>query len=186
MKKYPGLTLFELLICIALLSVLLVISFPDLKEQYNSVSGEVTLRRLAKAIQLGKASAIVAGTTVTLCRSANGLSCGGKWQEGLIVFTDQNRDRKINGDDRLVRHIAFPDSAGRIEFRAFQNKQYLQLTRLGNTRYQNGNFTYCPNFGDRRLARQLIINRSARLRFAQDSNDDGIREDSRGRPLKCN
>ena len=185
MKRCLGLTLLELLICLVLLAALLAISLPNFEKQFASVSGEVTLRRLAKAIQLGKSSAIADATTVTLCRSADALTCGGSWQEGVIIFTDHNNDREINDDDRLVRHITFPDNAGRIKFRAFQNKQYLQLTRLGSTRYQNGNFTYCPNFGDRSLARQLIINRTARLRFAQDGNNDGIREDSRGRPLNC-
>jgi type IV fimbrial biogenesis protein FimT len=180
-----GMSLLELLITLGILSVLLSISMPDFEELVESVSADATLRQLATAIQLGKSAAITNRTTVTLCKSVDGLNCGGNWQDGVLVFTDRNRDRAINEDDRLVRHITFPNGKGHIRFRAFQNKQYLQLTSLGVTHSQNGNFTYCPFSGDSKLARQLIVNRTARLRFAQDSDGDGIKEDSRGRPLSC-
>jgi type IV fimbrial biogenesis protein FimT len=184
-KSIQGISLLELLITLGILTILLSISIPDFKNLAESVSADTTLRKLATAIQLGKSSAITNRTTVTLCRSLDGVTCGGRWEDGVLVFTDRNRDRAINEDDRLVRYITFPDGKGHIRFRAFQNKQYLQLTSLGTTHSQNGNYTYCPFSGDSKLARQLIVNRTARLRFAQDSNGDGIKEDSRGRPLSC-
>ncbi|MDA0280557.1 MAG: GspH/FimT family pseudopilin [Proteobacteria bacterium] len=180
-----GMSLLELLITLGILSVLLAISIPDFKNLVESVSADATLKKLATAIQLGKSAAITNRTTVTLCRSVDGFACGGSWQDGVLVFTDSNRDRVINDEDRLIRYITFPDSKGHIRFRVFQNKQYLQLTSLGITHSQNGNFTYCPFSGDSKIARQLIVNRTARLRFAQDSDGDGIKEDSRGRPLSC-
>lgn len=185
MRPMRGMSLLELLITLGILSMLLGISIPDFNELVQSISGDVTLRKLATAVQLSKSTAITNETTVTLCRSADGFSCGGSWQDGVIVFTDHNRDRIINGDDKLVRYVTFPNGDGHIRFRAFQNKQYLQITSLGVTHYQNGNFTYCPYSGDSKLARQLIVNRAARLRFAQDSDGDGIKEDSRKRPLNC-
>ena len=180
-----GMSLLELLITTGILSILLGISMPEFKELAQSVSGDATLRKLATAIQLGKSTAITNKATVTLCPSTDGSACGGSWQDGVLVFTDRNRDRDINEDDRLIRHITFPNGKGHIRFRSFRSKQYLQLTSLGITHSQNGNFTYCPFSGNSKIARQLIVNRMARLRFAQDSDDDGIREDSRGRPLSC-
>ncbi len=185
MKKTSGLTLMELLISLGILSILLGLALPNFRAMAQSVSGDVTLRKLANAIQFGKATAITNNATVTLCRSDDGSDCGGNWQDGVMLFIDSNRNREFDGDDDLLRHITFPDGNGSIRFRAFQNKQYLQLTSLGTTRDQNGNFTYCPYTGENVFARQLIINRTARLRFAQDSNGDGVREDSRGRPLDC-
>lgn len=185
MNKARGLTLLELLVTLCMLSVLLGISLPDYNHLSQSLSGDVTLRKLATAVQLSKSTAIATGTTVTLCRSADGLACNGRWEDGVIVFTDHDRDGTLDDDDTIVRHVTFGNAKGRIVFRAFQNKQYLQLTGLGVTAYQNGNFTYCPYSGDRLFARQLIINRTGRLRFALDSDGDGIKEDSRGRPLNC-
>jgi len=186
MKQKSGLTVLELLVCLSILSVLLATAMPDFKNSMQAISGDITLRRLATAVQFGKMAAITNSTSVTLCRSLNGSECGGRWQDGVLIFTDKNRDRIIDGNDILLRHITFPYGRGDIRFRAFQNKQYLQLSSLGITHYQNGNFTYCPVSGDTSLARQLIVNRAARLRFAQDADGDGINEDSRGRPLRCN
>lgn len=185
MRQIGGLSVLELLVSLCVLSVLLGVSIPDYSALTQSLSGDVTLRRLATAVQLSKAAAISQRTTVTLCRSADGRDCGGTWQDGVILFTDGNRDGTLNDGDRLLRRITFPNSNGQLRYRAFQNKQYLQLSSLGITHSQNGNFTYCPASGNSQFARQLIVNRTARLRFALDSDGDGVKEDSRGRPLSC-
>ncbi len=181
-----GFTLVELLLVLSILSILLGLSLPNFQTMYAQRQADVVIRKVSKAIQLARMSAIRTGKLVTLCRSDSGVECGGEWRDGIIVFSDRNGDRKINQDDVLQQLITFPGINGSLKWRAFQNRQYLQITNQGFTRYQNGNFTYCPNNGDASLARQLIINRTARIRFAIDSDGDGIREDSRGRPISCN
>ena len=181
-----GFTLVELLLVLSILSILLALSLPNFQAMYAQRQADVVIRKVSKAIQLARMSAIRTGKLVTLCRSNSGVECGGQWRDGIIVSSDRNGDRKINQDDVLQQFITFPGINGSLKWRAFQNRQYLQITNQGFTRYQNGNFTYCPNNGDASLARQLIINRTARIRFAIDSDGDGIREDSRGRPISCN
>ena len=181
-----GFTLVELLLVLSILSILLGLSLPNFQAMYAQRQADVVIRKVSKAIQLARMSAIRTGKLVTLCRSDSGVECGGQWRDGIIVFSDRNGDRKINQDDVLQQFITFPGINGSLKWRAFQNRQYLQITNQGFTRYQNGNFTYCPNNGDASLARQLIINRTARIRFAIDRDGDGIREDSRGRPISCN
>jgi type IV fimbrial biogenesis protein FimT len=180
-----GLSLLELLLTLIIMSILAATAVPGLKALLGNSAGELTMRRLAQAIEIGRIAAITSSSLVTLCRSSSGQECGGQWHEGVLVFTDANGNRKIEQQDRIIRHITFPDLAGELSWRAFQNRQYLQITALGFTRYQNGNFTYCPNDGNQTHIRQLIINRNARIRFAQDRDGDGIREDSRGRALHC-
>ena len=180
-----GFTLVELLLVLSILSILLALSLPNFQAMYAQRQADVVIRKVSKAIQLARMSAIRTGKLVTLCRSNSGVECGGQWRDGIIVFSDRNGDRKINQDDVLQQFITFPGINGSLKWRAFQNRQYLQITNQGFTRYQNGNFTYCPNNGDASLARQLIINRTARIRFAIDSDGDGIREDSRVRPISC-
>ena len=173
------------MITLLLLSIALGLSMPGFSTLMERQRAELTIRKLASAIELAKSSAIASGTMVTLCRSSDGLNCGGKWQDGVLVFTDANGDREINQQDQLQRHLTFPFMKGTLKWRAFQNRQYLQITSLGFTRYQNGNFTYCPEDLNPVFANQLIINRTGRIRFAVDSNNDGIKEDSQGRPIAC-
>ena len=181
----PGFTLLELLITLLMLSLLLLIALPDFRELIQQKQSDITVRTLTTAIELARTSAITDNKLTTLCRSSDGSECGGKWEDGILVFTDHNGNRKIDTEDRLVRYFPFPSSTGKLQWRAFQNRQYLQITPQGFTRYQNGNFTFCPHSKDLSLARQIILNRSARIRHAQDSDGDGIREDSQGRPIRC-
>ena len=185
MHDYRGYTLLELLIVMLVMALLASVSLPDFSAMLENKRSDTNIKRLAQAVEFARVSAITAGSLVTLCRSSDGMGCGGNWQEGILIFTDTNGDRVLNQQDRILRHLTFPDLAGTLRWRAFQNRQYLQITSQGFTRYQNGNFTYCPPTGQLQYARQLIINRSARVRFAMDSDGDGFREDSRGRRIDC-
>ena len=185
MRFSKAFTLLELLITVFILSLLFSLSMPNFQAMIEQRKADMIMQKLLQSIQFARVSAIRSGTLVTLCKSADGESCGGNWVDGILIFTDADGDRKIDGADELLRHIQFNHSQGTLAWRAFQNRQYLQITHLGFTRYQNGNFTYCPSNADPELARQLIINRAARARYAMDSDGDGIREDSRGRPINC-
>ncbi len=180
-----GLTLLELLFTLFLLSLLLGIALPDFTKLIEHKRADNNVRTLVTAIELARTSAIVDNSLVTLCRSRNGEECGGDWKNGILVFVDHDGDRDIDPEDRLVRFFTLPSLDGELYWRAFQNRQYLQITPQGFTRYQNGNFTFCPASGELQHARQLILNRTGRVRLAGDSDGDGIAEDSRGRPIRC-
>lgn len=185
MSTQRAFSLLELLVAMLIVSVLISLSLPNFEEFVEEKKADDTINRIRQAVAAAKVGAIVNGNYVTLCKSSGGEKCGGKWEQGIIAFTDKNGDRKINQEDRLLRYFTFPDARGSVHWRAFQNRQYLQITGQGYTRFQNGNFTYCPFNKKPYLARQLIVNRTARVRYATDSNNDGIREDSRGRPIRC-
>jgi len=178
-------TLIELLITLLILSILLAIGLPSFSSLVETRKSDMTVAKIKQAVEVAKVSAVVNGRIVTLCKSQDGIKCGGSWEQGIITFTDANADRTINQDDKLIRYFTFPEAEGRIHWRAFQNRQYLQITSQGFTKFQNGNFTYCPFNKKSYLARQLVINRTARARYTMDSDGDGVQEDSNGKPIRC-
>jgi len=180
-----GMTLLELLIAMLIFAALLGLSMPGFGELVAARRGDIVMDRLRQAVSLARTTAVTSGELTTLCRSADALTCGGEWRDGVLVFRDSDGDRTLDDGQTPVRYIDLGDTRGAVYWRAFQNRQYLQFTPLGFTRYQNGNFTYCPDNGQLQYARQLILNRTGRLRTAVDSDGDGIAEDSRGRPLRC-
>lgn len=184
-RAVHGLTLLELLVALSIAAVLVTLAVPGLSEMVQHKRGDLVIRRLNQAIELARISAVSYGEVVTLCRSGDGQECGGTWEQGLLVFRDPDADRRLVDDQQPVAYLDLGGSRGRIFWRAFGSRQYLQFTPLGFTRNQNGNFTYCPDAGDLRQARQLIVNRAGRTRRALDTDGDGIAEDSRGRPLRC-
>lgn len=185
MTQTAGMTLLELILAIALLSILMAATAPSLNGIIEQRRGDEISDILQSAIELTRATAISSGGLATLCRSRNGRVCSGRWQDGMIVFADRDGDRVPDNDGGPIRVFRFPSPAGIIRWRSFGNRQYLQMTAMGFTRNQNGNFTYCPDDGDVHLARQLIVNAAGRVRAAVDSDGDGIREGSNGRPISC-
>lgn len=183
--RHAGLTMVELLICLLLITLLGTLSIPGLQTLVEQQRSDIIMRSLADAIAFARTTAITHGGLVTMCRSEAGTECGGQWQDGVLLFTDSNGDQEINQDDSVQRYFTFPEADGSLRWRAFQNRQYLQFTSQGHTRHQNGSFTYCAANKKPELARQLILSRTARARFALDSDGDGIREDSSGKPLVC-
>jgi type IV fimbrial biogenesis protein FimT len=179
-----GFTTYELLLCMAILVLVLMSSISGLTDLIQGITGERTIYQFARAINLARHTALEYGATVTLCRSNDGLSCSGDWENGSIVFIDHNSNRMVDQEDRIIFHFSDIKN-GTIRFRSFQNRQSLQFTSLGFTNSQNGTFTWCPNDGNSHHAQQLIINHSGRVRIATDLDKDGLKEDSQGRPLVC-
>ena len=185
MTRSIGATLFELLFAVAILAILLNLGLPDFKNMISDRKAEFTLRRISHAINFARTHAIKSGTIVTICPSHSGLRCENEWQDGSLVFSDSNADRQINESDEILLVVNHALQDGSIKWRSFQNKPFLQISAQGFTRNQNGSFTFCSSDKEPEKAQQLVINRLGRTRLAVDSNGDGIRESSQGRPLSC-
>ena len=185
-KRPQGLSLIEMLVCMSIVAFLVLqVATPDFAGMRQRKKIDGLMRELIGAVDMARSHAVAENVMVTFCRSNDGIHCQGKWHEGSILFTDFNADRIINGQDRLLFRLDPMALEGSLEFRSFQNRQFLQMNSRGFTNYQNGNFTFCPASKDPRLARQIIISLTGRTRFARDKDGDGIAEDSQGKPLYC-
>jgi len=184
MNKSGGLTAPELLITLCLLSVMAGMSLPSFRSLVDQQKAATAIRDIATALRQARASAVTTAALVTACPSPDGVSCGGQWHEGVMVFTDRNGNHVLDTTDRLLHRVNSLRPPGTLRWRAFRNRNYLQFTGNGFTRYQNGNFTFCHH-SDPRQHRQLIVSRTGRLRFTHDSDDDGLRENARGAAIDC-
>lgn len=180
-----GFTALELCIAFALVCVLAGLAVPGLQRLVAAQDGDQALRSIAEFILLARSEAAANGRGVTLCPSSTGIECGGSWAAGTILFLDRNFDREINQDDSVLRIKRGLTRRGKITWRAFGNRQYLQVDARGFLRHQSGNFSFCDASDDPHLARQLVVNSTGRVRVAIDSDGDGIRENSRGNALQC-
>ena len=156
--KSKGLTLVELLVTLSLVILLVTLSAPGLSEQMQKQHAKATVMRLRKAITMAKTQAITTSTFTTLCRSAEGIACNGKWEQGILMFLDTDGNRKLDKEHTKIAYLRFPKFYGQIYWHAFQNRQYLQLTPSGATRYRNGSSIICPQDGELSAAQQIIAN----------------------------
>lgn len=184
-RREIGYSLIEALVCIAVLAVAAGLAAPGLGALAERQALDAAADDLQRAVNFARALAVNSGSLVTLCPSADGRRCGGAWEAGAIIFVDRDGDRVVDTEDGIAWRVTAAERPVTIRFRSFPNRQYLQMTTLGFTRDQNGSFTLCPLSADARLAQQVVLSRGGRARRAQDSDGDGIREDSQGKPLVC-
>ena len=184
-KNLRAFTLIELMVSIAIIAVLAGLAAPPayrVLEQHKATSG---INWILRAIHVTRQSAVDHGTTTTLCPSDLDGHCGGAWHRRVMVFTDHNADRQINGPDSVVTYLNFPHQGATLKWRSFRNKQYLQMEPTGFTNFQNGNFVYCSAKQEPQFSRQIVLNRQGRVRQTRDRNGDGIVEDRHDNLLRC-
>ncbi|MCD2511426.1 GspH/FimT family pseudopilin [Comamonas endophytica] len=112
-----GLTLIEILVVVAIVAIVSALAAPDLSAliKSNRVAGKINA--LNADISFAKTEAIKRGVAVTLCASADQLTCSpsSDLAQGWIVFADPDENQaigigeaiikvqdKLKGDDRIV------------------------------------------------------------------------------------
>ena len=126
MHKQRGFTLAELMITVAIASILLGVGLPSMRTfiqngAVTSVTNEL-ISTLSKA-QNAAANPAIPNNSACVCPSTNAAtatpSCAAtsNWESGWIAFNDANADCVINGTDTLVRVWDGAPFAGEITVR---------------------------------------------------------------------
>ena len=184
-QRVTGFTLIESLIALVIVSILVSFMAPSFADLIQRSRATTVHNWIVTSIMVARQTAVTYSTLTTLCPSSTGLTCGGQWHDGSIVFLDRNKNAQVDSEDRVIKWFQFPLEGGTVKWRSFRNRNYLQITSMGYTNFQNGNFIYCPADQDPRFRRQIVINMIGRARSVHDVDNDGFVEDSRGRLLRC-
>ncbi len=185
MKKVEsGLTLVEVIVTLCIAAIVLASGVPTLNRMIERNRATTSVNWIIGAVNFARHTAVMRGTTVTLCALGD-KKCSRDWAAGILMFTDLNQDGKMSGDDALIARLAPPDNTGGIYWRAFRNRPYLQMTQMGYTNFQNGNFVYCPASKDLRFARQVVVNMQGRARVVHVTDADDYPLDRYGERLRC-
>ncbi len=184
--KQSGWTIIELVSALAIMVLITGLAMPSMEQIYSRSKATAGINWIIGAVNFTRHAAINHRIMITLCPSSDDEHiCKGKWHDGLIVFADHNADAKFNGKDYLIERIRGENLSGTLTWRAFRNRQYLQITPMGYTNYQNGNFVYCPQNRNQRYARQIVINIQGRARVVNTRDSEGFGIDRKGKRLRC-
>ncbi len=114
MPRFPrGFTLIELLITIAVAAILLTVAIPSFRDFLLNSRMTTQTNEFVLALAYAKSEAVKRGITVTVCSRANDAACAGNttWDDGWLVFVDNDGGGTINGAD-LVLQIRAPLEGG--------------------------------------------------------------------------
>jgi type IV fimbrial biogenesis protein FimT len=104
--KSSGFTMIELLMSIAVASILLVLAVPSFRYVTNSNRIAAEINGLLGDLQFARAEAIKEGRNVTVCVSSDGANCvvnSTAWQSGWIVFSDPANVGVVDAGENVLR-----------------------------------------------------------------------------------
>lgn len=163
-----GFTLVELMVTVSIASILLAVAVPS----YQSIMRESRLttqaNELMTALHYARSEAVKRGMRVTICKSANGASCGGNWSDGWIVFNDTGAAGAVDASDEVLRVFTALKGSTLGGGSNFANWiSYLPNGRSrGNGNLPDGTFNLC-NQGN---GRNIKVNNAGRPRVEKVSS----------------
>ncbi len=172
-----GLTLLELMIVLAIAGILIATAAPSFSTSIQNTRMVTQINGLHASISLARSEAIKRNENVTVCRSSDGTSCAGNWQDGWIVFVDFDVDGSVDDDgdetecevneDCILRVYGLLSGSNTL---TFSQANIIFGTNGIASSGATGTFTLCDSRGADK-ARGLIIGLSGRPRLATDDDD---------------
>lgn len=144
-----GFTLFELLVSIAIFAIIAAIAMPYFQQQMAQQEIKTTIAKLINANQTSKNLALLHHTNIVICPSKLLTQCEpAQWNSGFIVFTDFNKNRTLDEDEKILHSEALDLQYGTLNWKGTLNIPsitFLAISGLPNG--SNGGFYYCSTTG---------------------------------------
>jgi type IV fimbrial biogenesis protein FimT len=146
-RTQAGFTLYELLITVLVVGVILSFAVPNMQDFTRNSRMTSTANDLHAAFHLARSESSRAKTNITICPSDDGASCGGTWQDGYIVFVDEDGDLTVDGgtDSVLRRHDEIADG---VSLAVANDATYFSYASTGLGR---------PNVGGNTAVSQVVM-----------------------------
>jgi type IV fimbrial biogenesis protein FimT len=146
-RTQAGFTLYELLITVLVIGVILTFAVPNMQDFTQNSRMTSTANDMHAAFHLARSESSRAKSNITICPSADGASCGGTWEDGYIVFVDEDGDLTVDGgtDSVLRSHGAIADG---VSLAVADDATYFSFASTGLGR---------PNVGGNTAVSQIVM-----------------------------
>ncbi len=150
-RTQAGFTLYELLITVLIVGVILAIGVPNMQAFTQNSRITSTANDIHAAFHLARSESSRAKTNITVCASNNSMAitanCGGTWDQGFIVFVDDNGDINRSGATETVLR-AHPAIADGVSLAIANDATYFSYSSAGLGR---------PNVNGQPAVSQVVI-----------------------------
>lgn len=171
-RESSGFTLVELMVTLAVGFILLTVAVPVYSDLLKNSRLKTQANDFVTSLQLARSEAIKRNNYVTVCKSANGSACAssGGWEQGWIIFVDNDSDAALDADEEILRvhpvtegSIVFGAQADLANYIAYQSVGYARLT---DGTIQLGRLILCDDRGLIGNSRAINLSGTGRPRIA--------------------
>lgn len=165
--KQQGFTLVELLVTLAVATIVLGLGIPAMRALVLPSTMHAWVGTYHGALQLMRQEAVSTNQGVSLCWLDDTGRCTGHWGARLTLFLDPRREGRLARPDDRVSEIRLAGTDDiEVRWSGFGERRFLHVRANGSFR-QNGRFTFChrhPPRGSSGGGRQIVVNVTGRAR----------------------
>lgn len=180
-SKQKGVTLLEMMMTIAIVAIVLTVVAPSIQSLLIKNRVVADTNELSSVIQFARNVAIDEQANTVICPSADFQNCSVNWNNPKIVFIDDNNNASRETSEALI--VATQQASAENVISGPSTIISFDGSGAANNTFS---IKLCHSSDTAGYARQLDINLQGRVKLSQDSDQNGIHEDSEGVQLDCN
>lgn len=182
-RRASGFTLVEFSFVIIILTLLAVLAIPYFDTLQRRLEAKRVPSSLMSLLAQARQYALTQRQRVVVCGSFSGMICDTRWNDGVLIFHDLNRNSKRDADETILGYEAIAVRYGQVTWKgAGARSMIIFQANNGMPNGSNGSLYYCTR--DIFLNRQIILSRVGQINL-RDLNQDGVYEGAQGLPVAC-
>ena len=163
MSKQQGFTALELLVTMAIATLLLTTGIPAIKNYGWNLRMKTAMDVLQTDLNLARGHAINHNIQTVICPATKSNECSKQpdWHHGWIVFADMNADHNKQNGEPLLKH------AGTVDFlniSSSRSRSFLRFYPNGTAPGSNVSIRFCDKRGAE-YAGKIMVSNTGRIRL---------------------
>jgi type IV fimbrial biogenesis protein FimT len=179
-NQQKGVTLVELMISVAIVSIILAFVGPSIQSILikNRIVAEIN--ETSSLIQYARHHAIDEQAQVVVCPSADFSSCSTDWNNPKIAFIDADDNETRGATEELLVTIGATSTTSLMT----NTTDIIKFSETGEANAAT-EILLCHEDGAAQYARSLSLTLQGRVKMSTDSDRNGINENAAGTELSC-
>ena len=167
-----GFTLVELIVTIAVLTIITMIATPYVLEQLARMEAKRIESQIRNTLTLAKAESYIRRQDLLVCLSNNGAICDRDSYKQLLLFSDKNNNKNFDlGVDDLLEQQALEPKYSTLYLRVGDKRHYTKFWGdSGKPRGHFGHFKYCPTSTYNHTMYQISFSQGGRVTYKPNAS----------------
>ena len=163
-----GFTLIELIITLAIISILFHLTAPSFQDFGANSRMTTQINTMVASFNYARSEAVKRNQNIVICPNNEG-SCARQphWHNGWLMFVDENFNREIDRDEEIIFVEAEKQN---IEIISSRYRRRVVFRELGTSAGSNGSYVFCDQRGESE-ARAIILSNGGRTRIADKKSN---------------